>query len=250
MLRQQCSKELRLGLILVLEFSLFFISLILVLKYADGHDIWWTQLLVMLLSLFLLVCVLVTILMPFAERNEQIAMLVGSLATEKREQALLKQSLERNIEQKTFELQNIVGALNREIGERTQAEEELRELQKQQELILDSAGEGIMGLDNKGKVIFMNNAAEVMLGWQRKELLNHTHHRFIHHSYADGTQYPIEKCPICLAYRDGEIHYKTGDVFWNKNGTSFAVEYVSTPIRDRGMLTGAVVVFRDMSTFS
>jgi hypothetical protein len=52
-----------------------------------------------------------------------------------------------------------------------------------------------------------------------------------------------------MAYRDGLVHYKTGDIFWCKNGSSFPVEYVSTPIRDHGMLTGAVVVFRDMNTY-
>jgi hypothetical protein len=52
-----------------------------------------------------------------------------------------------------------------------------------------------------------------------------------------------------MAYRDGLVHYSSDDVFWCKNNTSFPVEYSSTPIRDHGMLTGAVVVFRDMATF-
>lgn len=162
----------------------------------------------------------------------------------------MQEKFEKEIESRTFELQRIVGALNREIGERTQAEGELRELQKQHELILDSAGEGILGLDNKGRVIFMNTAAEVMLGWEKEELLGNTHHDIIHHTNPDGSPHPVEACPIYMAYRDGEIHFKTGDVFWSKSGTSFPVEYVSTPITDDGMLTGAVVVFRDMNTFN
>jgi PAS domain S-box-containing protein len=89
-----------------------------------------------------------------------------------------------------------------------------------------------------------------MLGWEADELLGKTHHDLIHHTLPDGAPHPVEICPIYMAYRDGIVHYKTGDVFWTKNGTSFPVEYVSTPIRDRGMLTGAVVVFRDMSTFA
>lgn len=246
----QWKKEWRIVLILVLEFSFFLTSLYLLSIHNGRNDTWWWSPLFVLLSTLFLVSTLFTILSALSKRNERLAGLAASLDEEQRQQVQLKQSFERNIEHKTFELQKIVGALNREIGERTQAEEELRELQKQHELILDSAGDGILGLDNKGRVIFMNSAAEVMLGRQRKELINHTHHQLIHHSYADGKPYPVENCPICMAYRDGEIHYKTGDVFWNKNGTSFAVEYVSTPIRDRGILTGAVVVFRDMSTFN
>lgn len=172
------------------------------------------------------------------------------MANETDEKNALRKSLEKDIEERTFELQRIVGALNREIGERTQAEEELKRLEKQQSLILDSAGEGILGIDSDGLVIFMNTAAEVMLGWEKEELHGKSHHEYIHHSHSDGNAHPVEDCPIYMAYRDGQIHYKTGDVFWAKNGTSFPVEYVSTPIRDRGLLTGAVVVFRDMTTFA
>lgn len=172
------------------------------------------------------------------------------LAEELSERHHLQNQFEETIEKRTFELQRVNGALNREIAERTQAEEEVRELQKQLSLILDSAGEGILGLDNSGRVTFMNTAASLMLGWETEELLGNTHHALIHHTNPDGTPHPEEKCPIYMAYRDGKVHYKTGDIFWCKNGTSFPVEYVSTPIRDRGLLTGAVVVFRDMNTFN
>jgi PAS domain S-box-containing protein len=38
-----------------------------------------------------------------------------------------------------------------------------------------------------------------------------------------------------------------GEVFWRKDGTSFLVEYTSSPIRERGEIVGAVLVFRDVS---
>jgi hypothetical protein len=50
-----------------------------------------------------------------------------------------------------------------------------------------------------------------------------------------------------MAYKDGKVHFKSDDVFWCKDGTSFPVEYVSTPIEDDGNLTGAVVVFRNLT---
>lgn len=202
------------------------------------------------LTVTLCSAVLLTFFSSSRAKQKHINQIQEELEHERAERRHQQEQFERDIENKTFELQRIVGALNREIGERTQAEGELKELQKQQELILNSAGEGILGLDNNGKVIFMNNAAEVMLGWTKDELLNNTHHEFIHHTHPDGNPHPVEDCPIYMAYRDGQIHYKTGDIFWCKNGSSFPVEYVSTPIEDRGMLTGAVVVFRDMNTFS
>ncbi len=202
-----------------------------------------------LLSIVLLMSILLTMRYA-AQRQESITTkLKKELAAEKREYQSIQAKFDEAIEKRTFELQRVNGALNREIAERIQAEEEVRGLQKQLHLILDSAGEGILGLDNQGKVIFMNKAASLMLGWETEELLGHTHHELIHHTLADGTAHPVEICPIYMAYRDGLVHYKTGDIFWCKNGTSFPVEYVSTPIRDRGMLTGAVVVFRDMNTY-
>lgn len=161
----------------------------------------------------------------------------------------LQTQFEEAIEKRVYELQMVNGTLNREIAERTQAKEEIGELQKQLSLILDSAGEGIFGLDNQGNVTFMNRAASLMLGWEVDDLLGKSHHKLIHHTHPDGSDHPEEVCPIYMAYRDGVVHFKSNDVFWRKNNTSFPVEYISTPIRDHGMLTGAVVVFRDMTTF-
>ena len=204
---------------------------------------------VCLLTPALLVSILLTLQHSIRRQESILINLQKELTAEKQQYHTIQGQFDEAIEKRTFELQRVNGALNREIAERIQAEEEVRGLQKQLHLILDSAGEGILGLDNKGKVVFMNKAATLMLGWEPEELIGNTHHELIHHTLPDGTTHPVASCPIYMAYRDGQVHYKTGDIFWCKTGTSFPVEYVSTPIRDCGMLTGAVVVFRDMNTY-
>jgi len=149
------------------------------------------------------------------------------------------------VERRTFEISVINASLNREIAERMQAEAESKKLQRQMELILESAGEGILGLDSEGNVTFSNKAASLMLGWTPEELIGKSHHDLVHHTHADGSAFPVQECPIYMAYKDGEVHFKSDDVFWGKDGKSFPVEYVSTPIKDVGTVTGAVVVFRD-----
>lgn len=201
------------------------------------------------LILFLFSAVLLTFFHFSRQIDRDILSLQADLTAQKETNKMLKNQYEETIEKRIFELQVINGTLNREIAERIQAEEEIRELQKQLSLILDSAGEGIFGLDNRGKVIFMNQAASVMLGWEVEELVGQSHHELVHHTHPNGENHPEEDCPIYMAYRDGLVHYNSDDVFWCKNGSSFPVEYISTPIRDRGMLTGAVVVFRDLNTF-
>ena len=201
------------------------------------------------LLLALLALVQLVVFQNFQRQDALRESLRREVEAERKRAGQIQLQFEELIEKRVFELQVINGALNREIAERNQAEEELRELQKQLQLILDSAGEGILGLDNQGRVMFINQAASLMLGWEAEELIGNTHHQLIHHTLPDGTPHPKEDCPIYMAYKDGLVHNRSTDVFWCWNGTSFPVEYVSTPIRDRGMLTGAVVVFRDMNTF-
>jgi PAS domain S-box-containing protein len=115
------------------------------------------------------------------------------------------------------------------------------------ELILDAAGEGIYGLDIEGRSIFVNPAAARMTGHLVGELLGKSMHDVVHHSHADGSEYPDHSCPIYSAFKHGLIQSASDDVFWRKDGSSFPVEYTSTPLFNGKELVGAVVVFRDIS---
>jgi len=135
----------------------------------------------------------------------------------------------------------------RDTSERKKAERSLAQLQRQHSLILTRAGEGIYGLDREGRTTFVNPAAARLLGYDSDELLGRSMHEVLHHSKPDGRPYPAEECPIYAALRDGQVHRVSTDVFWRKDQTNIPVEYVSTPIEEEGEVTGAVVVFRDIS---
>ena len=124
---------------------------------------------------------------------------------------------------------------------------QLESLSHQNQLILESAGEGIFGLDREGKFIFVNPAAAEILGYEVAELIGEAHHSKVHHTKLTGKHYPLEQCPIYAAYRDKKIHRGTDEVFWRKNGTSFPIEYVSSPIIEKGEMRGAVVTFSDLT---
>jgi PAS domain S-box-containing protein len=159
-----------------------------------------------------------------------------------------KISQEEKVERRTFEISVANAALNREIAERMQTEAEMTRIKHQMELILEFAGEGIFGINAQGNVDFVNRAACLMLGWEADELIGKSHHEMVHHTKANGEHYPIQECPISQAFQDGIVHFGSDEVFWSKDGNSFPVEYTSTPIMKNGTLTGAVVVFRDIST--
>jgi PAS domain S-box-containing protein len=114
-------------------------------------------------------------------------------------------------------------------------------------LILAAAGEGIYGVDCEGRTIFLNPAAARMLGYRPEELTGRVWHEIVHHTRPDGSPYPREDCPIYAALRDGSIHQRANEVFWRKDGSSFAVEFISTPIREEGRIVGAVCTFDDIT---
>ena len=132
-----------------------------------------------------------------------------------------------------------------DITESKRDKENLQKLSRQNEMILASAGEGIYGLDLREMTTFANPAAEEMLGYEPGELMGLHQHVIIRHSTPDGVLYPKEDCPVYAALRDGNVHVSSDEVFWRKDGTSFPVEFVSTPILESGEVVGAVVTFSD-----
>lgn len=134
-----------------------------------------------------------------------------------------------------------------DITERKRAEEARKRLSHHNKRILNSLGEGVYGLDLSGKATFVNPAGAQILGYKVEELIGRPMHATMHHSKSDGSPYPREECPIYAAFKDGLTHRVIDEVFWKKDGTSFPVEYISTPIYEHGELEGAVVVFTDIT---
>ncbi|MBW4494925.1 MAG: PAS domain S-box protein [Oscillatoria princeps RMCB-10] len=161
-----------------------------------------------------------------------------------------------------------VSTIARDITDRKRIEAALERLRHQNELILNSAGEGICGLDARGRITFVNPAASRMLGYEIKELLGEAFppeggrfefgalsERLNKHSNGSAkaspcsgeTQLsPTKHSPIYASLQDGSAHHVTDELFWGKNGY-FPVEYVSTPIREQGKIVGAVVTFKDIT---
>ncbi|SDZ50239.1 PAS domain S-box-containing protein [Jannaschia faecimaris] len=122
------------------------------------------------------------------------------------------------------------------------------DLERGNQLILDAAGEGIYGINAEGKTTFVNGAAQDMLGWTSDDLIGRDIHAIIHHHHLNGDHYPVSDCPIYKTFRFEQVHRIEDEVFWRKDGQPIRVEYTSTPIYDHGVLAGAVVIFRDITS--
>ncbi|MDH3673241.1 MAG: PAS domain S-box protein, partial [Gammaproteobacteria bacterium] len=145
---------------------------------------------------------------------------------------------------RTEELKTRNLEIERQVTEKTN---QVELLNRQNELLLNSAGEGIYGLDMEGQTTFVNPAAARMIGWEPEELIGKPAHDILHHTKPDGSPYPRQECPIGSVLQDGTVHRVDNEVFWRKDGSSFPVEYISTPIREQSDLVGAVVSFRDIT---
>jgi two-component system, sensor histidine kinase and response regulator len=133
------------------------------------------------------------------------------------------------------------------VGELEQAKDEALRSEERSRLILESASEGIFGVDRCGAITFVNPAATRLLGYSPEELIGQNSHDILHHSRADGTHYSVEECPMFAAYTRGEASRIDDEFLWRNDGHGLPVEYGATPILKDGAIAGAVISFRDIT---
>ena len=107
----------------------------------------------------------------------------------------------------------------------------------------NSLGEGAYVLDGEGRLIEMNPAAETLLGWKEEELRGRNMHEAVHHLRADGSPFPVAKCPLLGVLRSGVDFGETDDAFVRRDGTLLPVAYVSSPVMVGDEIVGAVLAF-------
>ncbi|MFF5701591.1 PAS domain-containing protein [Streptomyces sp. NPDC012794] len=133
----------------------------------------------------------------------------------------------------------------RDLSETVDTEAELARSQRQTEMILRAAAEGVVGTDTEGRVVLVNPAAAQILGYRATDLGNRELHGLIQHSRADGSPFPFDESPLADTLRSGRKHRVRGQVLWNKAGQPVAVDLTTSPVRDGELLVGAVMTFTD-----
>jgi len=138
---------------------------------------------------------------------------------------------EKTLHEQQRELARSRDVLEIHIRERTQA---IQKLQHRYEMILNSAGEGICGLDANGKATYVNPAAARMTGFEAKEMLGRPESEIF------GATFP--------ATGNGSGGSKLEDqTFRRRDGSTFTVELVKSPIVENDREVGAVLIFKDIT---
>jgi PAS domain S-box-containing protein len=134
---------------------------------------------------------------------------------------------EKTLSQRRQELESSKTVLELHVQERTG---EIQKLQRRYEQILNSAGEGICGLDLEGRATFVNPAVSRITGFSIRDLIGRSE-REIFGQYS----------------ANGENGTSGERIFYRKDGTCVPVEFVKTPIHENEREVGAVLVFKDIT---
>ncbi|MFF5770073.1 PAS domain-containing protein [Streptomyces californicus] len=133
----------------------------------------------------------------------------------------------------------------RDLSGTVDTEAELARSQRQTEMILRAASEGVVGTDTDGRVVLVNPAAAQILGFRASDLGGQELHPLILHSRAEGEPFPYEESPLADTLKSGRKHRVRGQVLWSKSGARVPVDLTTAPVRDGDQLVGAVMTFTD-----
>lgn len=132
------------------------------------------------------------------------------------------------------------GDLERRVAERTA---EAEALARRQRRILESVGEGIVGVDAGRRVSFANAKAEHLLGEAPGALIG----REVDETLRGVVGPDVRDCPLARALTDGRSVTSDGQELTRSDGTCFPAELTATPHQDPTDPTQAVIVFRDVT---
>ena len=134
-----------------------------------------------------------------------------------------------------------------DVSERVASERALLAARNYMRAVADSMGEGMFTLDVQGRMTYMNEAAEHLLGWPFADLDGRVFHEVAHFRRSDGSDFPIAECPILAAREEGRTIRVEDDMFIRRDGRELPVAYTSSPFETSDDVEGCVVVFDDIS---
>lgn len=134
-----------------------------------------------------------------------------------------------------------------DISERILAGRALLAAQEYTRAVAESMGEGLFTLDVDGCITYINPAGEQLLGWPQGQLDGRVMHDALRRRRPDGSELPIEECPMMRAIWDGASARIDDDLFTGHDGRSVPVAYTAAPVKTSQGVQGCVVVFRDIA---
>lgn len=112
--------------------------------------------------------------------------------------------------------------------------------------VLNNTKMAVFLMDEEQRCSYMNAAAEKLTGYSLDETRGRTLHEVVHHTYPDGSPYPIHECPIDRAFPENN-QTEGEEVFVHKDGHFYPVAFTASPIRSGNLIVGTVIEVRDVT---
>lgn len=124
---------------------------------------------------------------------------------------------------------------------------QLRQEMKKNALVLASAGEGIMGLNDTGEITFANKAACKLLGYSEADLLHRDFHQLLQVTDSFSAKRPKKELDVYKTIDDGKVRHIEEEVLLTHDQNFLWVNLTVTSLQSGENLKGVVVVFSDMT---
>lgn len=130
---------------------------------------------------------------------------------------------------------------------RHRTERKLKENEQWLTTVLKSIGDAVIASNVKGAVTFMNPVAEALTGWQQEDAFGKDSTEVF--NIADEETHTLVESPIKQALQQGvAVGLPAQTILISRNGVEIPIDDSVAPIKDdKGNITGAVLVFRDIT---
>ncbi len=113
--------------------------------------------------------------------------------------------------------------------------------------VADGMGEGLCTTDRQGRLTYMNNAAERLLGWSAEKSKGQRLHDLVHAPRPGAEHCAIDSCPIMRASREAGPVRIEDDLFSRREGDPLPVSFTAAPFVTEDGIGGCAVVFEDIT---
>ena len=115
------------------------------------------------------------------------------------------------------------------------------------QITLDSIGDGVISTDMQGRGTYLNVVAERMTGWSREEVFGRMFSGVFRIIDGDN-RVPTDDTMKLAIQQNDTVCLPRNSLLIQRAGSELAIEDSTAPIHDQnGQITGAVMVFRDVS---
>jgi PAS domain S-box-containing protein len=134
-----------------------------------------------------------------------------------------------------------------DVSKRVASERALRAAHNYARAVADGMGEGLCTTDPQGRLIYMNAAAERLLGWSAEEVKGQRLHDLVHAARPRADGCALDACPIMRASRGTSPVRVEDDVFSRREGDLLPVAFTASPFVTDDGVGGCAVVFEDIT---